>query len=86
MRLKNVSVTLSHVGVEKIDFRAIMSPVFVLQFLAVYMPSTLAFPREVTSDTVVLPVNEALITSKMGAFLSQYDTTVGAPTSAKIWL
>jgi hypothetical protein len=44
MRLKNVSVTLSHVGDEKIDFQAIMSPIFVLQFVAVHMPSTIAFP------------------------------------------
>lgn len=30
MRLKNVPVTLGHVGVEKIDFQAIMSSMFVL--------------------------------------------------------
>jgi len=66
MRFKNVSVTLGHVGVEKIDFQAIMSPIFVLEF--VHMPSTLAFPRQVISDTVVFPVNEALIISTMGAF------------------
>jgi len=68
MRLKNVPITLGHVVVEKIDFQTIMSPIFVPQFVAVHMPSILAFPRQVTSDTIVLPVNEALITSTMGAF------------------
>jgi len=68
MGLKNVSVALSHVGDEKIVFQAIMSPIFVLQFVAVHMPSTIAFPRQVTSDTIVLPVNEALITSTKGEF------------------
>jgi hypothetical protein len=68
MRLKTISVTLSHGGVDKIDFRAIISPIFVLQFVAVHMPSTLAFPRQVTSNTVLLPVNEALITSTIGAY------------------
>jgi hypothetical protein len=59
---------------------------FVLQFVALHIPYTLAFPKQVTSNTIVLPVNEALITSTMGAYLSQYDTTVGAPSSAKIGL